>query len=215
MLPVLFAMVPFGLLLGALAVQKGLSPLEVVLMSAWVFAGSAQFLAVELWSAESGFALIIGMTLVVNLRHVLMGAALAPVLKPKGPSTWFALHLMADEVWAMTLARSAQEERGADWAYYLGLAVPLYFNWLFWTGTGAIIGSVIDDPARYGFDFAFVAIFIVLVRGLARGHRDWVIWISAAAVSALVYHVFPGPFYVLAGALAGCVAALAIGPRTA
>lgn len=206
MVPVLFAMVPFALLLGALGVQKGLSVIEIVLMGAFVFAGSAQFIAVELWSAEGGFVLLVGMTLLVNLRHILMGAALAPVLPYQGWRTWLGLHFMADEIWAMTLARRGTSK--PNWAYYAGLAFPLYLNWLFWTGCGALLGSAIEDPARYGFDFAFVAIFVVLIRGMARDKRDYIVWIAAALVSSSVYTLLPGPLYVPAGAIAGCLAAV-------
>lgn len=210
MLPVLAAMAPFGLLLGALGVQKGLSGLEVLAMGALVFAGSAQFLAIELWSPDA-IALLAGMTFLVNLRHILMGAALAPVLPYRGVQTWLGLHVMADEIWAMTLARHVK--RPASWAYYFGLAAPLYFNWLLWTGAGAIFGSAIQDPARYGFDFAFVAIFIVLVRGMTRGQRDIPIYAASAIVSALTYQWLPGPLYVPLGAVAGCAAALALSLR--
>src|SRR3546814_17993174 len=79
-LPLLVAVVPFGLLLGTLAAQKGLSPLKTALMGATVFAGASQFVAVEIWTTPPAVALLAATALMVNLRHVLMGAALAPHL---------------------------------------------------------------------------------------------------------------------------------------
>lgn len=76
--PVVVAAVPFALLVGALGVQDGLIALEVTLMSALVFAGASQFIAVDMWPAP---ILSVALTvLVVNLRHILMGAAVAPVM---------------------------------------------------------------------------------------------------------------------------------------
>src|SRR3546814_17714512 len=77
-LPLLVAVVPFGLLLGTLAAQKGLSPLETALMGATVFACASQFVAVEIWTTPPAVALLAATALMVNLRHVLMGAALSP-----------------------------------------------------------------------------------------------------------------------------------------
>ena len=77
---------PIGLLFGALAAGKGLSPLEVFLMSALVFAGGAQFAAVELWATPAPIAALVFSTLLINARHVLMGASLVPKLD--GFSRW-------------------------------------------------------------------------------------------------------------------------------
>lgn len=206
--PVLVAMVPFALVLGATAVQKGLSPLEVFLMSALVFAGSAQFVAVELWTPDVAVGLLIAMTLLVNARHVLMGAALAPQLPARGPMTLLGLFFLVDEVWALALAR--RRIAPLTWRYWAALGLPLYVNWLLWTSLGALVGGVIDDPAALGFDFAFVAIFVVLLKGMAPARSEFLIWAAAALVSALTYKFMPGPLFVPLGALAGCLVAFFI-----
>jgi len=211
--PVLVAVIPFALVLGATAAQKGLSPLEVVLMSALVFAGSAQFVAVELWSPEVSVALLVGMTLLVNSRHVLMGAALAPYLPGRRRLTWLGLFFLVDEVWALALAR--RRVAPPTWHYWAGLALPLYLNWLLWTGLGALVGGVIVDPAAFGFDFAFVAIFVVLLKGMAPRRRELMIWTVTAVVSALTYRLVPGALFVPLGTLAGCVVALVVPPAEA
>ena len=75
--PAMVAAMPFGLLFGALAAGKGLSPLEVFTMSALVFAGGAQFAAVEMWASPTPVLALIFSTLLINSRHVLMSASLA------------------------------------------------------------------------------------------------------------------------------------------
>ncbi|MGO4831752.1 AzlC family ABC transporter permease, partial [Rhizobiaceae sp. 2RAB30] len=80
-LPVMLGFVPFALVLGAQASQKGLTPLEVPLMTGLNFGGGSEFAAVELWTSPPHILLIAAITFLVNSRHLLMGAALAPMLR--------------------------------------------------------------------------------------------------------------------------------------
>ncbi|MEX0923443.1 MAG: AzlC family ABC transporter permease [Rhodovibrionaceae bacterium] len=204
-LPLVVAVVPFGLLLGTLAVQKGLSPLEIALMSATVFAGASQFVAIEIWTAPPLILLLGATALMVNLRHVLMGAALAPEIRhwPR-PLAYLALFFMADENWAFALRRAAQEPLTP--AYYAGLALPLYASFIASSTLGAIFGGALDDPARYGLDFAFTAVFLTLLVGLWKGQRSLWPWLASAAVAAAGYLLLPGVWYIALGGLAGSLA---------
>lgn len=209
-LPLMLGVVPFALLMGALATQKGLSPLEVALMSALVFAGGSQFLAVELWRDPTPVGLLALMALLVNIRHVLMGAALVPRFAgARDRDALASLFVMADETWALTLA---SERRGADAVAYLaGLGSGLWLNWVFWTTAGALAGALVRDPVRYGLDFAFVAVFLVLLKGLWRGPAVLAPWLASGVAAAAVKFLVPGPWYVAAGAMAGVgVAALTV-----
>lgn len=75
--PLLVAMVPIGGVFGAVAVSKGLSPLEASLMSLFVFAGGAQFVAMDLWTHPASWTALGFSALLVNLRHILMSASIA------------------------------------------------------------------------------------------------------------------------------------------
>lgn len=204
-LPLQLGAIPFALLLGSLAVQKGLSPLEVLIMSATVFAGGAQFLAVEIWSNPTPVIAIVAATFLVNMRHVLMGAALQPHIAHLPPSVrglFVSIH--ADESWA-TAIRTARH-RKLTAAYVLGMIVPFYLNWPFWGLVGALFGGLVQDPARYGADFVFTAVFLCLVVGLWRG-RASAPPVIVGALSALVAHRYlPGVWYVFVGGLAGTIA---------
>jgi predicted branched-subunit amino acid permease len=97
-LPILVAAAPFGILIGAMAAQKGLLPWQAALMSASVFAGAAQFIAIDMWTSPVPILALALATLVVNLRHVLMGASLARHMHSFGPvAAPVALFLMTDE----------------------------------------------------------------------------------------------------------------------
>jgi len=90
LLPLLISVIPFGLILGALSADKGLSPLETMLMSGLVFAGSAQFVAAGLWHHPLPVLAIVASTALINSRHLLMGAALESHMRQFGRARGYA-----------------------------------------------------------------------------------------------------------------------------
>jgi 4-azaleucine resistance transporter AzlC len=204
--PALLAAVPIALLFGALAAGKGLSPLETLVMGALVFAGGAQFAAVELWATPAPIGAIVFSTLLINARHVLMSASLAPKLA--GFSRWqtaLGLYYMADENWALAETRARTHKLTP--AYWFGMVVPFVTCWVATSTLGAVIGAALGDPRRFGADFAFTALFIALVAAFWKGRVTF--WTVAAAglASALTYRLIGPPWHVLAGALCGLAAA--------
>jgi 4-azaleucine resistance transporter AzlC len=208
--PAAIACVPIALLYGALAAGKGLAPLEVALMSALVFAGGAQFAAVEIWRYPVPVAVLAFSTLLINARHVLMGVSLVPKTGAFRP--WqraLALFVMADETWALAERRAA--ERTFTPTYWLGLTGIFYVSWVSFSTIGAVAGSFLGDPKRIGADFAFTALFIGLVAGFWKGKGTAVTVAASAVASAGIYALFGPPWHVAAGALAGIAAAYAFG----
>jgi predicted branched-subunit amino acid permease len=205
-LPAAVAVVPFGLLLGALAAQKGLSTLEIGLMSGLVFAGSAQMVAVDIWREPAPWVLLGVAAFTINLRHLMMGASLSFHLG--GFRTWqriLGVAFLADEIWAMAERRAATGQLHP--AYYAGLAFLLYANFVWATVAGAIIGPAIEDPTAWGFDFAFTAIFIGLIVAFWRGSGTALVVAASAVAATLTQIQFGGVWHVLAGGVAGMLAA--------
>jgi 4-azaleucine resistance transporter AzlC len=204
--PVMVAAFPIGLLFGALCTGKGLSIAEAALMSLLVFAGGAQFAAVELWTTPVPIAALVFSTALINARHVLMGASLAPKLSRF--TLWQKLvgfHFMTDESWALAERRAMT--RKVTPAYWFALALMLPIAWIGGTLLGAWLGSFMGDPQRIGADFAFTALFIGLVAGFWKG-RDTALTIAASAGTAALTYVTAGPpWHVAAGALAGIAVA--------
>ncbi len=208
--PMILGAIPFGMLYGALAAQKGLSPLEVVLMSALVFAGGSQFIAVEMWASPTPVLAIVAATALVNARHILMGAALAPHLDGLPRAVRLAyVGVHADESWAVGLKRATRGP-GLTGAYVLGMIVPFYLQWPAAGWVGAAFGRLVEDPARYGADFVFTAMFICLTVGLWRGRASAPPVIAAAVAGHLL---LPGVWYVFLGAVAGTLAGAFLSPR--
>lgn len=211
--PVMLGFVPFALVLGAQASQKGFSLLEVPLMTGLNFGGGSEFAAIELWTSPPHVFLIVAITFLVNSRHLLMGAALSPYIRhlPNG-KVLPALFLMCDESWAMGLADTRQKaEKGVyqpfSLPYYLGVSIALYLTWIVFTTLGAAVGPTIGDVEAYGFDMAFSAVFLVLLKGMWKGARAAHPWLVSLVVAAATYRFAPGGWYVAAGAFSGIVAA--------
>ncbi|AJC22113.1 branched-chain amino acid ABC transporter permease [Pandoraea pulmonicola] len=216
-LPVMLGFVPFAMVLGAQATQKGMPAFLVPLMTGLNFAGGSEFTAVRLWTSPPHLALIVAMSCLVNARHILMGAAFAPLMRHVPLRRALAsLFLMCDESWAMALTDA--KVRHADrisLPYYLGVAVNLWLAWIAFTALGAVLGPVLGDIEQYGFDMAFTAVFLVLLKGMWRGWRKCLPWLVSLVAAALAYLYVPGAWYVAAGACAGLVAAILMEPRDA
>ena len=208
--PVLLGFVPFGLVLGAQASQKQLNAMEVALMTGLNFGGGSEFAAIELWTSPPHLLVIAAMTLLVNSRHLLMGATLAPHLRHLPLKKALpALFFMCDEAWAMGLEDARRDPRkpALSLAYYMGLSLCLWLTWIVCTALGALIGPALGDLRSYGFDMAFAAVFLVLLRGMWRGVHAALPWLFSLVTAAAFYLLIPGGWYVLAGTVAGLVAA--------
>ena len=201
-IPIGVTVVVYGMVFGALAAQAGLSPLESVLMSGLVFAGGAQFIVLDLWDTPLPVVALVLTTLVVNLRLLLMGATLSGWLNGLRPARKALLaSFISDESWALTTR--AREDGESDRAFLIGSGLILFVSWVAATALGASTGSLIDDPAALGLDFTFTAVFLTLLAGFWRGPTVLAPWLLAAAVALVVEQLVDGPWYILAGGLAG------------
>ncbi len=207
--PVAVAAVPIGLLFGALAVTKGLTTLEAVLMSVLVFAGGAQFAALEIWTTPAPIMILAASTLLINARHILMGASLAPKLgRMSRVQKLFGMFFLTDEAWALAERRAITQP--ISFRYWIAVAIMLPIAWVGSTTIGAALGTLLGDPRRLGADFAFTAIFIALIAAFWKGRATALTIAAAASASALTWRFVGPPWHVLAGAAAGIIVAAAI-----
>jgi 4-azaleucine resistance transporter AzlC len=201
-LPLAVSVFAYGLVFGVLARQSGLSLWEVLLMSALVYSGTAQLLVLSVWMYPLPVGAILLTTLIVSLRNLLMGTALSPWFSQlRRWQAALALFFLADENWALTMDEFARG--GKDAAFLLGSGLALYVSWLGSTLLGRIVSGIVPDPARFGLDFAFTAVFLALLVGLWKGKGDLLPWIVAVAVSLITARLLPDKWYILCGALAG------------
>lgn len=204
--PVAVSIAAYGLVWGVLAGQAGLSVLEVALMSGLVFAGASQFVALDMWTpANLPVLSIVIATAIVNLRMLLMSATVRPLVKhlPLGQALP-AMFVISDEQWAMTMAE-IRRGRGSL-AFLLGTGAASYLAWLPSTLIGRLAGAFIDDPAKYGLDFAFTATFVALLLGMWKGKADLIPWLVGAAAAIASARLIEGNWYIIIGGLIGSFA---------
>ncbi|WP_336024069.1 AzlC family ABC transporter permease [Halobellus salinisoli] len=200
--PIALGVAGYGFVFGILADRAGLSAAEATLMSATVLAGAAQLVAVEIWSEPIPVLAVVGTTLVVNLRYLLMGAALRPWFRHLSPIQAYAsVFFTADENWALTIGELRSGSRRG--AFLLGSGFAIWLFWVLATLVGATVGGGVERPARFGLDFVLAAVFLVLATELWEGRSSLPAWTFAAVVAVLTAHWLPGYWYVLCGGLAG------------
>ena len=188
----------YGTVFGGLAVQKGLTAAQVLGMSVLVFAGASQFVAVPMLAAGAPAVAIIVTTYVVNMRHYLMAATLAPSFRGY-PRRRLALiaHLINDESFAVAVARS----RPPDARVYLGSAAAICGAFIAGVAVGVALGGLVERPERYGLDFAFPAVFLALVAVQLRHRADWLVAIGAAVLAVALALVLPGNWHIVVAGL--------------
>jgi 4-azaleucine resistance transporter AzlC len=206
-LPLALAGLTEGVAFGVLARQAGMSLAETLAMSGLVYAGTAQFVALGLWVAPLPVVALAATTLLVNARHLLMGATLAPWLRRLSPLQRYAsAYFLTDETWALVLRERAQgAQDNLDGAILLGSGLPIFVAWVLTTAVGYLVGAGLRDPARWGLDFAFPALVVALLAGLWRGRATLAPWAVAALVALLASISLPGDWYILLGGLAGAL----------
>ena len=205
LLPLLIGVAPFGVIYGIVALQSGLSPLAAQLMSSVVFAGSAQFLFAQLAGMAAPGLVIVGAIGLINLRHALYSASVAPYLAPLSPR-WKALlaYFLTDEAYAAAITPMMREENRA-YAHWilLGSGFALWFGWQLSTAACILLGASL--PADWPLDFALPLTFIAIVVPLITDRARLFAALAAGGV-ALVLAGLPYKTGLVFAALAGIAA---------
>ena len=185
-LPILVGVVPFGMIYGILALGAGLSEVEAQAMSVVFFAGSAQFMLVQLFGAGTPALVMILTGFVINLRHALYSASVAPHIKKLSP-LWKTIlaYLLTDEAYAVAITRYYKRDASPfkHW-YFLGAGLALWTSWQISTAVGVFLGA--QFPASWPLDFTLALTFIALVVPALRDRPSIFAATSAGAVALLV-----------------------------
>lgn len=204
-LPLLLGVVPFGLIFGALAVDSGIPPIAAQGLSFFVFAGSAQFLAVGLIAANAPALVVVLTILIVNLRHLLYSASIAPYfsrlpLRWRGAIAW----LLTDEAFAVASVRLQRGETSLAHWYTLGTGLALWASWQASSALGILLGARV--PESWSLEFALPLTFLALLMPTLKDRPA----IAAAAVGGVVAVALGGLPYRL-GLICAILAGVAVG----
>lgn len=203
-LPLVLGAVPFGLAYGVVAVQAGLTVPEALAMSLLVFAGASQFMAVVMLQSGAGIPLIVTSTLLVNLRHLMMGLSLSPYLAETTPRWQRLLAFgMTDESYLTSVNHYRESGDGNANPYFmLGSGGFMYVAWAAASLIGALVGNAISDPLRWGLDFAMPATFLTMLIPQVVSSRLTVVVIVSALTATATYVLVPGKWYIILAVIA-------------
>ena len=192
-LPLLVGVIPFGMIYGILALAAGIPAGAAQAMSAIVFAGSAQFISAQLFAVGTPALVIFITAVVVNLRHVLYSASLAPYMKSLKPSWKLALaYLLTDEAYAVSIIHYQRTEDSGEaeahdlrhW-YFLGAGLALWTIWQLSTAVGIFLGAQI--PGSWSLDFTLALTFIAIIVPAIHGRPGLAAAISAGLTAVLFF----------------------------
>ena len=198
-LPILLGVLPFGLIYGVSARSAGLPVIAAQAMSVIVFAGSAQFVTVQLISAGVPISIIILTACLLNLRHALYSASIAPYVK-RLPRRWKMLlaYVLTDEAYAVTITHYRRPDNGEARAvaadegnqcttprhwYFLGTGLTLWIVWQISTAIGILLGA--NVPASWSLDFALPLTFIALVIPALKTRAEWIAAATAGVIAVM------------------------------
>jgi 4-azaleucine resistance transporter AzlC len=202
--PLLVGVAPFGVIYGVLALASGLSGAAAMAMSSVVFAGSAQFLLARLAGMGTPALVMVASVGLVNLRHALYSASVAPALAHL-PRRWKAIlaYLLTDEAFAATVARMQEPGKNRHW-FLLGAGFSLWACWQASTAAGILVGRSLPRslPLEFALPLTFIAIVVPMIRSGAA--------LAAAAVAAAVALLGSGWPYQL-GLVASALSGIATG----
>ena len=206
-LPILVGVIPFGMIYGILALSAGLSKAEAQAMSVIVFAGSAQFMLVQLAAVGTPALVMIITGFVVNLRHALYSASVAPHVQKLNP-LWKTIlsYLLTDEAYAVAITHYYRKDKSRykHW-YFLGAGLALWTSWQISTAVGVFLGTQV--PPSWSLDFTLAFTFIALLIPSLKDHPSLLAAISAGAVAVLTAGL-PYKLNLIVAAIIGIVVGL-------
>lgn len=206
-LPLLLGVMPFGMIYGILALAAGLSTGEAQAMSVIVFAGSAQFMLVQLMAVGTPALVIIITGFIINLRHALYSASIAPHIQQLSP-LWKTLlsYLLTDEAYAIAITRYVKRDASRNkHFYFLGAGLALWSSWQVSTAVGVFLGAQI--PSSWSLDFTLALTFIAIVVPSLKD-RPSILAALAASVVAVATAPLPYKLNLIVAAIVGIAVGL-------
>lgn len=208
-IPTLFGYLSIGFACGVVSKSCGMTICETVAMSTFIYAGSSQFIAASMILSSASILQTILTIFLVNFRHLLMSAAMAPYFKNNSLKKNFTVGvLMTDETFALASSHGNTND-SINYKWMMGVNITAYLNWIAATFVGACFSSLIYDYKKFGLDFALPAMFIgLLISNLKEGSevkKSASIVISSVIVLIVSIQVFSVNTGIIISAVVGAI----------
>jgi len=206
-LPMFVPAIPFGLVIGLAITESGMNPFVGWSGSWLIFGGAAQLTLVTLLGTGVAVAAAVGTALVVNARHLMYSAALAPTFQSQPRwFRWLGPYLLIDQLFALTTVRPPDEEPETFRTYYLAAGATFWVLWAIVVAFGLLLGPVV--PEEWNLEFAIPILFIGL---LVLGIDHWPEMVAALVGAGITYLAagLPNRTGLLVGAFVGMFAGFA------
>ncbi len=203
--PLMFGVIPFGLVFGVLGVESGLSALQTILLSSILFGGASQVVFAQLWAAGVPAFIVGGSVCVINMRHLLYSASMVIYLRPL-PLRWRILlgYLLTDEAFAISIRRFQHQPPGPFQHFHLlGSGLLLWTGWQISTIFGVVVGETI--PESWSLSFAIPLTFIAVVAPILKSRADLAAAVTAGSL-AMIGQPLPWNSWLLLAAIGGILA---------
>lgn len=209
-LPFLLSVVPYGMIVGTLAINNGATPFAAMMQSTLFFAGASQTVMWELYGLGNPVWVITLAVFAVNFRMVLYSAAIGRKLEPLSKSKMTSAMFLLQDISLSLGIRRADRPKGLSYSYYMGLSLVLYVVWLLATALGVVFGALIDEPKTVGLDMLVPVYFLMLVMGFRTKPNAALVFVSSAGTAAVTYVLIGSPYHIALGGLVGMVVAAAL-----
>ena len=203
-LPLSLAVLPWGVLFGSLAIQRGFSWFEAQLFSAIIFGGAVQIVTVELMAENTPLLVVLFSAFVISSRHFLYGLALRERLSTHSAAWRVGLgFLLTDELFSLSGTKKAYQTQFRLYCA-LGAGGSFYIAWNIWTALGVFAGTWLPDLTQLGLDFAIAATFIALVVPEIKS-KSILICVMISALSSIVLSIYGQELALITAAIIGMV----------
>lgn len=187
-LPVMAGYLFLGLGFGILLESKGFSFLWAIFMAVIIYAGSMQYVAIDLLAAGASFIATAVMTVMIQIRHLFYGLSLIEKYRNAGKKKFMMIHELTDETYSLVATSEPPEGVNAEWFYFF-ISILDHSYWIVGCGLGALFGSLVDFNTK-GVDFVMTALFIVLFTDQwlnTKEHRPALIGVGCSLLCLILF----------------------------
>lgn len=205
-IPVMAGYISLGIAFGLLLQSIGYGPIWAFLMSLFIYAGSAQFLAVELLAAGATLTHIALLTFLLNFRHLFYGLSMIEKYRSTGIGKIYLIFGLTDETYALLTGYKTPEGL-SDKSYFFAVTLMNHLYWILGSVIGSVAGSIIPFDLT-GIDFAMTALFAVLVVEQWKTNKNHIPAISGFVITVAALYIFGADNFLIPALIVMSVALL-------